>query len=90
MTLKIIGVLLVIVVAVLLFAATRAGTIRVERSISIEAPAQKIFPLINDLHNWERWAPQDTEDPMMHRTYSGMTSGAGAVSQWHGFGSTGC
>ena len=45
-----IGVVLLIV-AVLIIAATRPDTFRVQRSIRIQAPPEKIFPLINDLHH---------------------------------------
>jgi carbon monoxide dehydrogenase subunit G len=83
-----IGVLLVIA-AVLLFAATKPNTLRVQRSIEIGAPPAKIFALINDFREWPRWAPQDREDPTMVRTYSGAASGVGAVSDWQGSGSTG-
>ena len=33
-----------------------------------EDEPDKMFPLINDLHNWVRWAPRDREDPKMKRT----------------------
>jgi hypothetical protein len=50
---------------VLVFAATRPGTFRVQRSIEIDAPSVTVFALINDFHNWSRWAPQDKEDLSM-------------------------
>ena len=44
--LKIIAIAVVaLIVAVLIFAATRPDTFRVERSASIKAPPEKIFPL---------------------------------------------
>ena len=89
MILKIAIALLVTVVCILLFAATRPSTFRIQRSLSIAAPSRRIFDLINDFHRWPQWAPQDTEDPSMKRTYSGAASGAGAVSEWKGKGSTG-
>ncbi|MDQ2841151.1 MAG: SRPBCC family protein [Acidobacteriota bacterium] len=89
MILKIVFVFGALIAAVLVFAATKAPKFRVQRSVMIDAPRQKIFPLINDFHNWSRWAPQDKEDVNMKRTYSGSASGEGAISQWHGAGSTG-
>ena len=44
-------VIVVLIVAVLIYAATKPDTFRVERSLSIKAPPEKIFPLVNDLHN---------------------------------------
>jgi hypothetical protein len=40
-----------------------ADTFRVERSVSIQAPAEKIFPLIDDFYRWENWAPWEKIDP---------------------------
>ena len=50
-------VVLVLVAAVLIFAATRPDTFRVQRSTSIKAPPEKIFALINDLHSFNRAYP---------------------------------
>ncbi len=89
MILKIIVVIVVLLAAILLFAATKPDTFRIQRSLVIQAPPEKIFPLINDLHNWPQWAPQDREDSTMKRTFSGAESGVGAMSDWSGTGQTG-
>jgi uncharacterized protein YndB with AHSA1/START domain len=86
---KIVLFLVIVIAAVLLFATTRPDTILVERSIVIHAAPDKIFPLIDDFHNWPLWASQDKDDPTMTRTYSGPASGAGAVSAWTSKGSAG-
>jgi hypothetical protein len=75
--------------AILLLAAFKPGTIHVQRSILIQAPAAKVLPLIEDFHQWPQWAPQDREDPTIRRSYSGAESGVGAVSDWAGKGSAG-
>jgi len=74
----------VLVAAVLLFAATRPDNFSVERTASIKAPPEKIFPLITDLHSWGSWSPWEKMDPAMKRTYSGAASGKGAVYAWEG------
>ena len=81
--------IVVVITGILVFADTKPNTIQVTRSITIQAPAEKIFPLIDDFHHWPGWAPQDKEDPTMKRIYSGEESGAGAVSDWQGTGNTG-
>jgi uncharacterized protein YndB with AHSA1/START domain len=86
---KIIIVLLILIIAILIFAATKPATFRIQRTITINAPPDKIFVLINDLHNWSRWAPQDLEDRALKRTFSGAPSGTGAISDWEGKGSSG-
>lgn len=69
---------------VLLFAATRPDSFRVQRSVDIGAPAEKIFPLINDLHSMQTWSAWEKVDPGMKRTHSGAASGVGAIYAWEG------
>jgi uncharacterized protein YndB with AHSA1/START domain len=81
---KTIAIVVVLIVAVLVFAATKPDTFRVQRATSINAPPEKIFALINDLQSWGAWSPWEKMDPAMKRTYSGATSGKGAVYEWEG------
>lgn len=84
-TLMYIAIALAILVAVVLvLAAMRPNTFRVQRSIDIDAPADKIFPLINDYRNWGSWSPYEHVDPAMQRTFSGAPSGKGSVYEWRG------
>ncbi len=83
--LKIIGVAFVVVVAaVLLFAATRPDTFRVQRATSIKAPPEKIAAVLGDFHGWQTWSPWEKLDPAMKRSYSGAAKGKGAVYAWQG------
>jgi hypothetical protein len=70
--------------AVLAYAATRPGTLHVQRTTIVKAPPEKIFPLIDDLHLWTSWSPYEKKDPAMKRTYSGAANGKGAVYRWEG------
>jgi len=81
--------IVVVITGTLVFADTKPNALEVTRSITIQAPAEKIFALIDDFHHWPGWAPQDKEDPTMKRIYSGEESGAGAISDWQGTGNTG-
>ena len=81
--------IVVVITGTLVFADTKPNVIEVTRSITIQARAEKIFPLIDDFHHLPGWAPQDKEDPTMKRIYSGEESGAGAISDWQGTGNTG-
>jgi uncharacterized protein YndB with AHSA1/START domain len=89
MILRILLVLVIVVVAVLFFAATKPSTFHVQKSVTIQAPPEKVFSLIADFHHWPQWAPQDREDSTMRRSYSGAASGTGAVSDWTSRGSAG-
>jgi polyketide cyclase/dehydrase/lipid transport protein len=77
-------ILAIAIAAVLILAATKPDTLRVERAIRVKAPADRIFPLINDFHQWIVWSPYENKDPAMKRTYSGAESGKGAVYAWDG------
>jgi len=89
MIVRILIIVAVLIAGVLILAATKHNIVQIRRSIDIAASPEKIFALINDFHNWSRWAPQDREDPTLKRTYSGAASGEGAISNWVGAGSTG-
>ena len=81
---KILLVIVVLVGAVLAYAATRPASMRVERQMTIQAPPDRIFTLISDFHNWAAWSPWEKMDPEMKRTYPGMQSGRGAAYEWAG------
>jgi Polyketide cyclase / dehydrase and lipid transport len=73
----------IIVLLVLIYAATKPDSFHVERAIDIEAPREKIFALINDFHEWDAWTPYN-KDPAMKKTYGGNGSGTGATYAWEG------
>src|SRR5436309_13969775 len=77
-------ILAIATAAVLILAATKPNTLRVQRSTSIKAPPERIFPLISDFHQWRSWSPYENKDPAMKRTYSGAERGKGAVYAWDG------
>ena len=68
-------VVIALVALVLLYATTRPGTLHVERSASMATPAEDVFPLINDFHNWGAWSPYEKRDPAMKKAFSGAFSG---------------
>lgn len=82
-------VIVVALAAVLGYAATRPDTFRVQRTISIKAPPEKILAQVNNFHDWSSWSPYEKLDPAMKRTFSGATSGPGAVYAWDGNGKAG-
>jgi uncharacterized protein YndB with AHSA1/START domain len=86
---KIALIVVVALAALLLFAATRPDSFRVERRISILAPPEKVYPLIADFHRWAEWSPWEKLDPAMKRTHGGPPSGVGATYAWQGNGQVG-
>lgn len=55
----------------------------VERSLMINAPAEKIYPYLANLKTgWPQWSAFDFEDPAIQYTYSGSDEGVGAERSW--------
>lgn len=55
---------------------------RVERSVEIAAPAEKVYGLIADPREWKRWTVWNQRDPAMKIEYGGPPSGSGAKWSW--------
>lgn len=77
-------ILAVALAALLLYAATRPDTFAVQRSAVIQASPDKLFPLINDLHQFNTWNPYARKDPAMRIDYRGPASGPGAAFDFSG------
>src|SRR5512134_3178043 len=83
--LKIAAIIVAILIAgVLILAATRPDTFRVQREANIQAPPEKVFAFINDFNRWGAWSPWEKKDPAMKRTFGAATSGKGATYAWEG------
>jgi hypothetical protein len=80
----IVAVLAIAIAIILILAMTKPDTFSVRRSALVRAPAEKIFPLINNFHQWTDRSPRENRDPAMKRSYSGAESGKGAVYAWEG------
>ena len=76
--------IVVLVLIVLGLAAMQPDSYRVQRTVAIKAPPEKILPLISDFHNWTAWSPWEKLDPAMKRSFSGAPRDLGAVYAWEG------
>ena len=84
-TVAIIGAIAVVVIAgVLIYAATKPDSFRVQRTVLINVQPDKVFPLIADLKAWPTWSPYEKKDPAMKRTFGAVTAGKGATYAWEG------
>lgn len=79
-----IGVVILLVIAMLAFIATRPTDFRIQRSARIDAPPDVVFAIIDDLHKWGLWSPFDERDPNIKKTFEGAASGPGASYAWNG------
>ncbi|HEX7643997.1 MAG TPA: SRPBCC family protein [Burkholderiaceae bacterium] len=82
--LTIVYIIAALIAVVLILAAMRPDTFRIERKITIKAAPEKVYALIDDFHNWPAWSPWEKLDPVMSRSFSGAASGKGAGYAWQG------
>ena len=80
-------ILLVLVALVLVFVvvvALQPSEFHVERSVTVDAPASKVFGEVNDFHKWDAWSPWAKLDPDAKVGFEGPESGEGTVMTWAG------
>lgn len=77
--LKVVGALIVVFVAVGVFLPS---SYRVERTVTIQAPAALVFEHVNNLKLSESWSPWGEGDTSMKITYAGPEAGVGAKGSW--------
>jgi hypothetical protein len=77
-------VLVALLAALLVVAATRPDSFSVERRTVVQASPQQILPMIADFHRWAEWSPWEKLDPAMKRSFGGPGAGVGATYAWEG------
>ena len=77
------GALAIAVVALLAYASRKPDEFNTSRATVIRAPAERIFPLINDLGAFNTWNPFN-RDPRARIDYRGPAQGKGAGYDWAG------
>ena len=81
----VVGVLVVFVAVV----ATRPSKYHVERKLEVAAPADLVFGVLNDLHQFAGvlvlfGSPWEELDPNMQKTFAGPAAGVGQSFAWSG------
>ena len=79
---KILKTVFIVLAVLVLVSLLLPREIVVARSLIMEAPAEKIFPLVNSPKRMNQWSPWVLRDPEMVLTYSGPETGTGAISTW--------
>ena len=75
--------LLILAVVLLVISQFLPARYHVERSTSIKAKPEAIFPLLTNLKRWQEWSAWTPENyPKMKYSYEGPESGVGAISKW--------
>lgn len=79
------GVVGTLLLVILIMAFTSPRVTRMQRSIEISAPPEKVFPLLNSAKRFsEEWSPWTGKDPAAKHTFSGPAEGVGATHAWTG------
>jgi hypothetical protein len=81
---KIALALLLVLVVLAGYVATRPADFRIVRSRTVAAPPDVVHAYVSDFHKWPEWSPWEKLDPAMKREYSGAASGTGAAYHWSG------
>ncbi len=81
---KILIGLCALVAGIIAAALLKSPEFRVERSLVIDAPAERLFPWFDNHRKFNEWNPWAKMDPEAKNTYTGPESGTGAVASWDG------
>ena len=81
---KIFSIIFVLVICLGLYINAQPDEMNVSRSTFISASAAKIFPHVNNFHNWNHWSPWAKLDPNATFEFTGAEQGVGARFSWNG------
>lgn len=81
---KVVSVVVVVLIGLVGFIATRPDQFSLSRSTEIAAPPEKVYALVADFHEWPKWSPWEKKDLAMKKMYSGRHSGVGQIYEWQG------
>lgn len=80
--LKVIWILFAVTLALVGIGYFLPQEVKLQREITIAAPAGQIFQRINSLQEFDAWSPWRAKDPKMEVKFSGPPSGAEARMNW--------
>jgi len=74
--------LFVLVTGFVISAYLLPRNVTVERQVTIAAPPEVIFPLVNSLQRSTEWSPWILRDPAISVTFEGPSEGVGNIMIW--------
>ncbi len=89
MVTKILLAIVVVMAAFLAYIAFQPSEMFVVRQTVINAPAEMIFPYLNNVQKADEWMPWKASDSSVKISYSGPNDGVGATSSWVSTGKMG-
>lgn len=81
---KIVLVFVALLAAFAIYVALQPSEYRVERTVTIDAPASEVFANVNDFRKWEAWSPWAKLDPNAKAAFEGPEAGEGTAMTWDG------
>ncbi len=81
---KILLGLVIVVMGLCGFIASRPDDYTVQRTATFKASPDIAFAQVNDFHQWSAWSPWGKLDPDQKTTFEGAASGVGAQYGWSG------
>lgn len=83
--LKFIGIILLLLIAFVLISGLFVPkTYRMEKSILINAPREKVWSNVNSLQKLAAWSPWAVKDPNMKVQFEGKEGAVGSMYKWEG------
>ena len=73
-------IFLILILAIVVLGFLLPDKVHVERSTTIDAPAERVFALISDFNEWDKWSPWAAMDPNAEYEMSG--EGVGQRMAW--------
>ncbi len=81
---KIFLVIVAMISLLLIYAGLKSPDYTVMRQITVNAPAEKVFPYLNNMKLADQWGPWKEIDPTVSMVLSGPEEGIGAKTSWAG------
>jgi len=82
---KILAILAVVIVLIFAISLLFPGKYRIEKSVVINKPLFQTFAFMNDIKNWEKWSPWNSNiDSSFTAFYSLQSQGQGARKYFRG------
>lgn len=83
--LKIIGGILVLLIAFVLIAGIFVSkTFHIDKTVTINAPIEKVWSNVNSLQNMVKWSPWLDADPNVKTSFEGQEGAIGSSYKWNG------
>ena len=80
---RIMTVVLLLAVIVVTIGYVLPRDYRIESTVTIDAPAESVFPMINNLPNWQTWSTWNEEQvDSLRIQYGDAKAGVGAIQTW--------